>query len=534
MKGLKFSVAGLAASVVSLYANHLSAKKGYRCLHASCSGGASCSTYAADVLRRDIGDRAKLALIKNRLAVCQQFNEGVGMSRFNFAKNMRVYGLLGAGLFALTGCGGGGGGGSETNSAASITGDTLGVIAMSAGTTASGRLSVTDADAGQSVFRAPTSLTGTYGYWTFDVNTGAWTYTADVGRTTTIQGEVQETLSVSSSDGSATSTITVRISRGGFVYPVTSVPAPIYSSSDAYANEKVDVFNRLNDDRHRCGFGKLSQNPKLDVAAQGHANYMITDSANDAGHYQQVGNTGFTGTTPGDRMTAAGYNYAIGYENNTANFFGTFFSEAIGGRPSMAVEPVSTVNLRGLLTAPYHLAGLMSPGFEVGIGVSKKVVNASVDSNAKFLVVLAGVPVNNALQEITSLKSFPCEGVTDASPSFTSELPDPFPDFPNASRRAAPYGQPVYLRGAPGTTTVMSSGVIQPVGGAAVPTRWLNSSNDPHLRLQPNEVFLVPTQQLAENTAYSVTLVGTNTGEVTPQNPTGAFTKTFVFSTGAL
>lgn len=39
MKGLKFSVGGLAASVVSLYANHLSAKKGYRCLHASCSGG---------------------------------------------------------------------------------------------------------------------------------------------------------------------------------------------------------------------------------------------------------------------------------------------------------------------------------------------------------------------------------------------------------------------------------------------------------------------------------------------------------------
>jgi hypothetical protein len=80
----------------------------------------------------------------------------------------------------------------------------------------------------------------------------------------------------------------------------------------------------------------------------------------------------------------------------------------------------------------------------------------------------------------------------------------------------------------------MTAGVIQAVGGAPVPTRWLTSANDQHGRLQPNQVFLVPTQRLADNTSYSVTLTGTNTGEVTAGNPTGAFTKTFTFTTGTI
>ncbi|MFY7808511.1 MAG: VCBS domain-containing protein [Fimbriimonadaceae bacterium] len=435
-----------------------------------------------------------------------------------------------ASVLALTACGGGGG--EVANSPATISGDTLGVITLSAGTTASGRLVVSDPDAGQSVFRAPASLAGTYGTWAFDSTTGAWLYTADANRVGNAQGDVQDVLTVTSKDGSATVGITVRVSQSGMVYPVTSVPAPIYSGADPYASEKVAVFNRLNDDRNRCGFGMMSQNPKLDTAAQGHADYLKLAATVGTSHYQQVGNPGFTGVTPGDRVVAAGYSYSLGIENISGEYFGQWYASGPNGSLFSPVERSATFDLRGLLSSPYHLAGLMGPTFEVGFGVSKKVIDAISDSNAKFLVVSGGVPTGVTPQYITGVRTFPCEGATNLSPAFIAELPDPFPDFPNTSRQSAPYGQPVYVAGAPGTTTTLTSGVIQAVGGAAVPTRWLNSANDPNGLLGAHEVILAPTQRLADNTTYSVTLVGTNTGEVTLANPTGAFTKTFTFQTG--
>lgn len=310
----------------------------------------------------------------------------------------------------------------------------------------------------------------------------------------------------------------------GAVYPVTSVPDPVYGA-DPYAAEKVATFNTLNDDRHRCGFGKLRQSAKLDTAAQGHADYLKTSPQS---HFQTAGRPGFTGVSPGDRASAAGYSYLQAYEVIAGQGFGAWYSSD----PTLAQEPAALRLLRGLYTAPYHLAELMAPGVDVGIGVSKVAVNPSIDSNTKFLVINPAVPAGTAHQNITSLKTFPCEGTAGLETAFTHETPDPFPDFPSASRSVAPYGQPVYLKGAPGTTTTMSAGVIQPVGGAAVPTRWLTRGNDPHGLLQPNEVFLMPTERLVPNTDYLVTLSGTNTGEVTTQNPTGSFTRSFTFRTG--
>ena len=42
---------------------------------------------------------------------------------------------------------------------------------------ASGQLSVQDIDKGENHFQTPTSLGGTYGTYTFNSTTGAWTYT---------------------------------------------------------------------------------------------------------------------------------------------------------------------------------------------------------------------------------------------------------------------------------------------------------------------------------------------------------------------
>ncbi|WP_172203783.1 S-layer family protein, partial [Niveibacterium sp. COAC-50] len=91
-----------------------------------------------------------------------------------------------------------------------------GVNNATAGTpTTSGNLIISDTDAGQSSFLAPASLAGTYGNFTFNTTTGAWTYTLDNTKATT-QGlvgaqVVHDTLTVSSLDGSASKTIDVTV-----------------------------------------------------------------------------------------------------------------------------------------------------------------------------------------------------------------------------------------------------------------------------------------------------------------------------------
>src|SRR6185369_7234025 len=80
---------------------------------------------------------------------------------------------------------------------------------------ASGTLTITDVDAGQAVFATPASLNGTYGTFTFNTATGAWTYALDNTRAATqslTAGQtVHDTLTVSSTDGTASQLIDVTV-----------------------------------------------------------------------------------------------------------------------------------------------------------------------------------------------------------------------------------------------------------------------------------------------------------------------------------
>jgi len=82
---------------------------------------------------------------------------------------------------------------------------------------ACGTLKVTDADAGENKFKpvSGSALNGAYGTFTFDENSGKWTYTLDNGRPATealAQGDTKtETLTVCSLDGSASYTINVTV-----------------------------------------------------------------------------------------------------------------------------------------------------------------------------------------------------------------------------------------------------------------------------------------------------------------------------------
>jgi uncharacterized protein YkwD len=317
----------------------------------------------------------------------------------------------------------------------------------------------------------------------------------------------------------------------------TTTPAALVStvaeanySADSWSTEKTAVFNVLNDDRARCGFGRLAQNAKLDAAAQAHAIYQATTGT--FGHDETAGVSGYTGNTPIDRIIASGYRALFTDENTSTTAYGTFYTES-RYVPYSATELGAVNTLRDLYASVYHLAGLMDGYREVGIGISVK--NNSTATETAFLKVLninSGVATGDSRQSLASdaLATFPCEGISNLNPYFLSEQPDPFPD---TFRDTAPYGQPIYLTSASGTSLNLLSGTITKVGTTTqVATRVLTSANDPQKRLAQNQVFLVPTNQLDSNAEYSVELKGTSTSMITASNQSGAFTRSFTFRTG--
>src|SRR5205814_1642520 len=110
-----------------------------------------------------------------------------------------------------------------SNDNASIAGTATGAVTEAGGVNNAtagtpdrkGALNGNDVDAGQPGFARPTSEAGTYGTFTFNTTTGAWTYALDNTRVATqglIAGQtVHDTLSESSSDGTATQIIDVTV-----------------------------------------------------------------------------------------------------------------------------------------------------------------------------------------------------------------------------------------------------------------------------------------------------------------------------------
>lgn len=303
-----------------------------------------------------------------------------------------------------------------------------------------------------------------------------------------------------------------------------------------YAAEKTAVFALLNTYRSQCGFGMLAQNSLLDQAAQNHAQYSRVV---DQGHFETAGVTGFTGVTAGDRVLAAGYQYSSGGEVIGYQGWGSFYANSSNSHSLISVNQLlATSNLKVILTGPYHLQGAMQFDRDVGIGIHNHEISqasqTSLGSSIKVLNINLATQQGVNRQRISnqSIATFPCDGSTGLAPVFGEENPDPFPD---SNRSVNPYGHPVYVTTSTGSTVTLDSvrSTITPRGGVALPTRLLTQSNDPNARLTSNQVFLVPTTRLADNATYDVVLNGTLSTLVTDANPTGSWSRSFTFHTGA-
>lgn len=335
-----------------------------------------------------------------------------------------------------------------------------------------------------------------------------------VGFSATCANGSTQSSTVSTADAQSKCPATSGPSASPGVAIVTSVPASTYSAG----SEELAAFNLLNSERAACGFGLLAQNPKLDQAAQAHANWLLIN--NYGGHIEAATvPMGFTGVAPWDRAAAAGYAWAsIGETLVTSN------------TPSIAGFGTSAT--RSLLSAPYHLFGQMAGNLDVGMAVrSITQVTPLVANGATQRVAINdfGVPSTGGDFQVpaaNAVLTYPCQGTTGVNYRVTGESPNP---VPGRDLAASPLGGPVLVMVKRGQAlSVTSASMTNLATGLPVVLRApLTAANDPNHELAATDTYLalvIPDVPLVPSTAYQVNLAGTNNGTV--------FSRTFTFTTG--
>jgi|GEM_PF-5785208 VCBS repeat/T1SS-143 repeat domain/type 1 secretion C-terminal target domain (VC_A0849 subclass) len=152
------------------------------------------------------------------------------------------------------------------NDTAEISGWAAGEVTEDGNLTASGTLSVTDRDTGDTGFQTPASLAGVYGDFTFNASTGAWAYTlrnSEANVQGLNDGDVrQDTLTVQSADGSASQNIVVTINGADEPVLIDVTPKILAPSQMLYrtgsGNGEITYINRIQFQDADAGNGQVT------------------------------------------------------------------------------------------------------------------------------------------------------------------------------------------------------------------------------------------------------------------------------------
>ena len=293
---------------------------------------------------------------------------------------------------------------------------------------------------------------------------------------------------------------------------VTTVPAAAYPA----ASEELVAFNLLNAERGRCGFGLLAQSTQLDSAARSHNDYQIINNTASHNQNQTQFPTGFTGGQARDRAETAGYTDAGEVGDEFIFQPGTTVKTGIGER-----------GMRGLLGAPYHLAGLMTGHRDVGISArsSAETTPAGVN-NRVILHVNTGYKsvAEKQLIPFGALQTYPCQDSVEVNRELRNETPNP---VPGRDLSVNPVGTPIYLATRFGDVlTIASAAIKSTASNTSVVLRTpVTSTTDAAALYRGHEAYFSPDAPLSPATSYTVTVTGTAGGV--------SFNRTFKFTTGA-
>lgn len=290
------------------------------------------------------------------------------------------------------------------------------------------------------------------------------------------------------------------------------------TSNYVVGSAQQQALSLLNHQRGLCGFGLLNQNAALDQATKQHANYLIFNGL-EYGHTESDASLPFfSGLTPKNQATAAGY---------ASNLLSAQLvtSQEITASPEQAVFAV-----RGLLSAPYHLSGMVSGARDVGMALVQSADIADAPANRLVFNLFLATKTGTAAQQSANdqVLSYPCQGVTGTRTGLFNESPSPVDD--SRDLRTNPVGQPIYLQASIGQTLTVSNFSIQDPTGNAVTAQLTTKDTDRHGMLAAHQAFILPLAPLAANTTYHVHVEGlrSKSGSSTPT----PYTVDFSFTTG--
>ena len=296
--------------------------------------------------------------------------------------------------------------------------------------------------------------------------------------------------------------------------PTTTATNTGTTSSPTYAvgSQELAAFTQLNAMRQQCGFPAVSENTLLDKAAANHMAYMNLNPSQGIMHTEVQGDAGFTGVTELARFQYLGYPVL----NNEGTEVISPDSTDVGGAASVM----------SLASTPYHLTGMFYPLAESGIDYATVTLGPSaIEYTLLMDFSNQASTVANANFNQAPL-TFPCQGSAGVDyESAKQETPAPYVNGQPINTLTSPIGTPITVVGNLTDTVLLTSGTMTTPGGSQITLNTTDSSNDPNHNLAPFAAFAFPTNPLAANTTYSVTLNGTDNGVT--------FTRQFSFTTGA-
>lgn len=302
--------------------------------------------------------------------------------------------------------------------------------------------------------------------------------------------------------------------------PLTPILGVSEASQLIDKSASLAVLNEWNMRRMQCGIKAVKPQDNLQDASNQHAAYLAYLYANaqiqgygynshgeheDRNYIHVTGkkNPYYRGIQLGDRAKSAGYLSLMLTENLSQ---GWSYS-SLGHFQENTDRAVYMLN--NLLSAPYHLAGLMDSRWTQGAASLIAYTPYKTDSKKNrgyILETMAGIHRDDANHHTTiqgingdGIITYPCEGVKNTKTALYSESPNPFQGTRDLSIN--PIGQPIWINHPTANNIVVTNvKFFDTQRNISLKTHELTKDNDPNKRLRANEMFIIPlTDDIARN-----------------------------------
>ena len=246
-------------------------------------------------------------------------------------------------------------------------------------------------------------------------------------------------------------------------FSVSRDASPLLSGPTTSQKAVCDEINAV---RRNMNLPLLTVDNRLCAAAAGHCAYLA--QTNQASHHQTSSNSGFVGTTAGERVGTFGYAGGC-YESISAG----------------VATPTGAV--RGLFDAPYHRAPFLQPGvFDMGAGV-----------DGKFVTLLFGTSA------ASGIVTYPADGQKNVPVTWDGfETPNPLRVHAGA-RGPMGYAITLFSFSNDETRLLVKSATLTGTDGKPVAIYLNTPQNDDFLQ---NGVLVIPQKPLRPGVTYHVSV----------------------------